>query len=109
MVVILSTHIVQDVQQLCQNMAIINRGQLLFEGETNKSMEHLDGKIWQKYIHKSELELYTKNYHVISQKLIMGKPIIHVYSEEDLSDDFDSVEPSLEDVFFSTISTDRKN
>ena len=102
-VVILSTHIVQDVQELCRNMAIINKGRLLFAGSPGDALNEVKGRIWEKSIAKSELEGYNAQHKVISNKLIAGRPIIHVYSEL-RPDGFTAAEPSLEDVFFSHIN-----
>ncbi|MCH2200241.1 MAG: ABC transporter ATP-binding protein [Flavobacteriales bacterium] len=101
--VILSTHIVQDVQQLCQNMAIINRGELLYEGKPGSALASMEGKIWEKQIEKDQVNEYSKRHSVISSRLAMGKPIIHVHSELDPGEGFRPVEADLEDVFFSTI------
>ena len=102
-VVILSTHIVQDVQELCNNMAIINKGKLLYAGAPNDALKGLSGKVWEKSIAKSELERFVASGTLISNKLVAGKPVIHVLGEQRPEDGFSSVEPSLEDVFFSHI------
>jgi len=102
-VVILSTHIVQDVQELCNNMAIINKGKLLYAGAPNDALKGLVGKVWEKSIAKSELERFMASGTLISNKLVAGKPVIHVLGEQRPEDGFSSVEPSLEDVFFSHI------
>ncbi|MBL8000947.1 MAG: ABC transporter ATP-binding protein [Flavobacteriales bacterium] len=107
-VVILSTHIVQDVQELCRNMAIINKGQLLFAGAPNDALKEVKGRIWEKSIAKSELEAQLAQHRVISNKLIAGRPVIHVYSESRPDEGFDAVEPTLEDVFFSHINGTHK-
>ncbi|HNR56299.1 MAG TPA: ATP-binding cassette domain-containing protein, partial [Flavobacteriales bacterium] len=103
-VVILSTHIVQDVQELCNNMAIINKGRLLFAGAPTDALHQVKGRIWEKSIAKNEVEEYHASNKVISNKLIAGRPSIHVYSEGDPGNGFVGVEPSLEDVFFSHIN-----
>ena len=102
-IVILSTHIVEDVRELCSNMAIINQGQVFYAGTPDAALDTLEGKIWKKSIQKSEIDAYQKDYKVISTKLVSGKPLIHVYSDAALSDGFVAVEASLEDVFFSKI------
>jgi ABC-type multidrug transport system ATPase subunit len=101
-VVILSTHIVQDVQELCRNMAIINKGRLLFAGSPNDALAQVKGRIWEKAIAKGELETYRATHSLISHKLIAGQPVIHVHGEAP-GNGFTAVEPSLEDVFFSHI------
>ncbi|OIN61295.1 ABC transporter ATP-binding protein [Arsenicibacter rosenii] len=104
-IVILSTHIVQDVMELCRNMAIIHRGKVLYSGSPLDSVTMLEGKIWQKSIEKAELTRYADQYSLISNKLVAGKPLIHIYSEEAPANGFELAQPDLEDVFFSTIST----
>lgn len=101
-IVILSTHIVQDVKELCSNMAIINEGKLLFAGAPDDALTMLEGKIWERSILKSEMAEYQKKYKIISNKLVAGKPNIHVYSETAL-DGFAPTEANLEDVFFAKI------
>lgn len=103
-IVILSTHIVQDVMELCRNMAIIHRGKVLYSGSPLDSVTMLDGKIWQKSIEKAELAGYAEQYSLISNKLVAGKPLIHIYSEDVPANGFELAQPDLEDVFFSTIS-----
>jgi ABC-2 type transport system ATP-binding protein len=101
-IVILSTHIVQDVKELCSNMAIINGGKLLFAGAPDDALTLLDNKIWERSINKSEMAEFQKNYKIISNKLVAGKPNIHVYSET-APDGFAPTEANLEDVFFAKI------
>jgi len=103
-IVILSTHIVQDVMELCTNMAIIHEGRVLFAGVPEDAVGELAGKIWQKSIQKPEVPEYSGRYRVISSKLIAGRPLIHVYSAEPPGDGFRPVPADLEDVFFSRIS-----
>lgn len=108
-IVILSTHIVQDVMELCNNMAIIHRGRVLYSGSPTASVDELKGKIWEKSITKNELPLYQERYNVISNKLVAGKPLVHIYSESVPDADatgFVAAQPDLEDVFFSTIQND---
>jgi ABC-2 type transport system ATP-binding protein len=102
-IVILSTHIVQDVMELCTNMAIIHKGKLLYAGEPQAAVNTVEGKIWSKSIEKSEFEGYANQYHVISSKLMAGKPNIHVYSNEQPDHGFELATADLEDVFFSKI------
>jgi ABC-type multidrug transport system ATPase subunit len=105
-VVILSTHIVQDVQELCSKMAIINKGKLLFAGSPSDALRGIDGRVWEKTIAKSELEQYTKAHQLISNKLVAGKPVIHVLSDLSPAEGFAKTAPTLEDVFFTHISSD---
>ncbi|MBU8893867.1 MAG: ABC transporter ATP-binding protein [Bacteroidales bacterium] len=101
-IVILSTHIVDDVSDLCKNMAIINEGQLLLQGEPSEVIKNVEGKIWEKVIEKHELKEHQEKYNIISSRLYTGKIIIHAYSEVN-PDSFNLVSPSLEDVYFSSI------
>ncbi|MEL6944562.1 MAG: ABC transporter ATP-binding protein [Bacteroidota bacterium] len=102
-IVILSTHIVQDVKQLCSNMAIIHQGKLLYNGEPNRAIGELEGTIWEKAIQKSEMSDYESKYQVISSRLVSGRPVIHVVSSDDPGNGFHAVEADLEDVFFSKV------
>ncbi len=103
-IVILSTHIVEDVKELCSDMAIINKGQVLYKGNPFEAISALDGKIWSKKISKADLDAYKKNFRVISEKLIGGNPLIHILSEEGNPDGtFEGVSGDLEDVYFSRI------
>jgi ABC-2 type transport system ATP-binding protein len=103
-IVILSTHIVDDVKELCTNMAIINQGKVLLKGNPLKLIEQLEGSIYQKTIHKSELEDYKQQYKVINDTLFLGKPIVHIISESDPQNGFIPSQASLEDVYFSQIN-----
>ena len=103
-IVILSTHIVQDVMELCTNMAIIHEGRVLFAGSPDDAVATLDGRIWQKVIQKADFKDYDSRFRIISAKLIAGRPLVHVYSAEPPGDGFEAVHPDLEDVFFSRIA-----
>jgi len=102
-IVILSTHIVDDVKELCNNMAIIDKGQLLYAGSPQYAMEILKGKVWSKEVTKTDLMAHQELYQIISNRLIGGRPVIHIYSEVDPLDSFKNIDANLEDVFFSTI------
>jgi len=102
-VVILSTHIVEDVKELCTNMAVINKGEVLLTGNPTDALQDIKGKIWRKQIKKEEIDQYKKSHNVISETRSAGKPIVHVYSESLPGEGFESVEPDLEDVYFSQI------
>ena len=102
-IVILSTHIVQDVTDLCTNTAIINKGQVLYQGRPQDAIDQLSGRIWQISIAKSELASYEQRYQVVSSKLVGGRPFLHVYSPAPLPGGFAPSAPDLEDVFFSKI------
>lgn len=107
-VVILSTHIVDDVKELCTNMAIINQGTVLHQGNPLKAIEDVNGRVWKKFIPKGELADYQSNYHVISDRLIAGKPEIHVLADTQPDASFESVQADLEDVYFSHILSPQK-
>jgi ABC-type multidrug transport system ATPase subunit len=102
-IVILSTHIVEDVMDLCKKMAIIHNGKVLYEGDPQIAIDQLNGKIWRRSIEKVELATYEQQYRVVSNKLVGGRPLIHVYGEQPPGDGFMASTPDLEDVFFSKI------
>ncbi len=102
-VVILSTHIVDDVKELCTDMAIINQGRILMNGHPLKALDQLRGRIWEKRIDKSDLDEIKATFTVISDKLISGQPNVHIYSESDPGSGFELVSPDLEDVYFTYI------
>ncbi|MEJ8756411.1 ABC transporter ATP-binding protein [Pontibacter sp. H259] len=102
-IVILSTHIVEDVTDLCRNFAIINKGEVLLTGDPLEVINNLNGRIWRKFIYKSELAEHQQQHDVISSRLFAGKTIIHVLSESQPGIDFEPVQPDLEDVYFSKI------
>lgn len=105
-VVILSTHIVDDVKELCTNMAIINQGQVCLKGNPIQILEGLKDKVYKKTIEKTELNLYKQNYKVISEKLFLGKPTIHILSDQHPGNGFTLIDAELEDVYFSEIFSD---
>lgn len=102
-IVILSTHIVEDVSELCQEMAIIHRGEVLMQGNPLEAIAAIQGRIWKKLIDKSEIGAYTGKYKVISTKLQAGRQQINVYSDENPGEGFISKDANLEDVYFTTI------
>ncbi|MBE7171672.1 MAG: ABC transporter ATP-binding protein [Williamsia sp.] len=103
-VVILSTHIVEDVSELCTRMAIINQGQILLEAEPLKAVAGLHGRIWRKVVEKRELSQLEPACNIISTKLLSGRTVVHIYSEEVPGAGFEPVVPDLEDVYFSTMA-----
>lgn len=103
-IVILSTHIVDDVKELCTNMAIINQGQVVLKGNPLELINALEGKVYQKTIHKNQLDDYKKDFMVINETLFLGKPIIHVLSDSHPKEGFVPVHPGLEDVYFSQVN-----
>ncbi|UQB69347.1 ABC transporter ATP-binding protein [Epilithonimonas zeae] len=102
-IVILSTHLVEDVRNLCSEVAIINKGNLLTKGNPTELISELENKIWSKPIEKDQLEDYQSNYRIISQQLIERELYITAFSELPLSD-FTAVYPSLEHVYFHTLT-----
>jgi ABC-2 type transport system ATP-binding protein len=102
-VVILSTHIVEDVTELCTRMAIISEGSLLLEGEPREVIDGVRGMIWRKEVGRQELAELAGHLQIISSRLQGGRTIIHVYSPERPHDGFEVVEPDLKDVYFSTL------
>ena len=104
-IVILSTHIVDDVRELCVDMAIMNLGSIVYKGTPDAVLHELKGMVWQKSIARTELAEYEANFDVISNKMVAGKPQIHVLSQTDPGVGFVQVEPSLEDVFFTKINS----
>jgi ABC-2 type transport system ATP-binding protein len=103
-IVILSTHIVQDVRELCTQMAVIDKGKVLFSGNTDDALLQVKGKVYEKRVTKLELSDYQKNYKVISEKLVGGQPLIHVFSDVNLDNGFSKTEENLEDVFFAKLN-----
>ena len=102
-IVILSTHIVEDVMDLCTNMAIIHQGKVLFEGDPQAAIAELNGCIWQRSIAKTELTHYEQTFRVVSNKLVGGRPFLHVFGEQPPGEGFSPIPPDLEDVFFTKI------
>lgn len=102
-VVILSTHIVADVVELCSEMAIMNLGEIVYKGTPNNVLEELAGKVWMKTIDREEVETYRSSFHLISDKMVAGRPQIHVLSDSNPGEGFVAVEPNLEDAFFTKI------
>ncbi len=103
-IVILSTHIVQDVMELCRNMAIIHLGKVLFAGAPDRAVLNLQGKVWRKSIDRDAVKDYSGRMHVISNKLVAGRPQIHVFSDAMPEEGFAPVAPDLEDVFFASLA-----
>ena len=102
-IVILSTHIVEDVMDLCTNMAIIHQGKVLFQGKPEAAIAELKGRVWQRSIEKAELPVFEQSHKIISNRLVGGRPLLHVLSEMPLNGGFLPSSPDLEDVFFTKI------
>jgi ABC-type multidrug transport system ATPase subunit len=103
-IVILSTHIVQDVRELCTQMAIMDKGKVVFSGDTDEALLQIRGKVWEKKVSKEELSVYQNEYKIISNKLVGGKPLIHAFSESAPGNGFEMAEENLEDVFFAKLN-----
>jgi ABC-2 type transport system ATP-binding protein len=106
-IVILSTHIVEDVRQLCNQMAIIDEGEILFSGNPDQSINDLKGKIWEKIIKKQESTEYLRQFNVILTRLVAGDVLIHVLAGEQPGPGFEAADPGLEDVYFSITQKSR--
>jgi len=103
-IVILSTHIVEDVRELCSDMAIMNLGKIMYKGSPFTVIDELRGKVWAKLVEREELDVIKASMNVISDKMVAGRPQIHVLSDTSPGEGFNSVEPNLEDVFFVKIN-----
>jgi ABC-2 type transport system ATP-binding protein len=103
-VVILSTHIVDDVSELCTRMAIIDRGRILLEAEPPRAVSDLRGRIWRRVISREELSAVERQHAVISTKLLAGRTLVRVHSDAAPGPGFESAEPDLEDVYFSAMA-----
>ncbi len=102
-IVILSTHIVDDVSDLCNDMAIILNGEVRMVGEPIQLIKGLDGKVWKGLIEKSELAVLEKENDVISSRLYLGKVQVRLFSESPLDNGFEQTNPEIEDLYFVTI------
>ncbi|WP_428743013.1 ABC transporter ATP-binding protein [Tenacibaculum sp.] len=102
-IVILSTHIVEDVRNLCTKMAILSEGQIISQGNPKELVASIQNTIWTKIIAKNEIGHYKKLYDVISTKLVAGETQIRVFSETTLSNGFEKIRPNLEDYYFATL------
>jgi ABC-type multidrug transport system ATPase subunit len=107
-VVILSTHIVEDVADLCPRMAVLAGGQIQLEGAPGELMGRLSGRVWKKTIDKAELEDHRARHEVISTRLVAGRTVIHVLADQSPGAGFEPVTGGLEDVYFSTLSASRR-
>lgn len=102
-VVILSTHIVEDVTDLCPRMAMIARGTVLLQGEPQAAIDTLKSRVWRRTVSQEELADYQARFNVLSTRLVAGRPQINVFAESQPDGGFVSVEPDLEDVYFLQI------
>jgi ABC-type multidrug transport system ATPase subunit len=107
-VVILSTHIVDDVADLCPRMAVLAGGRIQLEGAPLELIRSIEGRVWMKTIERSELESYREQYEVISTRLYAGRTVVHVLSNEDPQKGFMSVTGGLEEVYFANLAQSRR-
>ncbi len=103
-IVILSTHIVEDVADLCNHMAVINKGAVILTGQPLELIDQIQGKIWKRFIEKSELAHFQQQYQVISSRLTSGRTLVHVYADSHPGDGFTQAQGNLEDVYFSAMA-----
>ena len=101
--VILSTHIVEDVTDLCPTMAIMNKGKVLLTGRPMDAIAELESQVWRKQVEKSELKRYEQDFTLLSTRLVAGSPVIHVFSADRPEVGFERVAPDLEDVYFQRL------
>jgi len=107
-VVILSTHIVEDVSDLCPRMAVLAGGRVQLEGAPQQLIESTRGRIWMKVIDRGELARYRDQYQILSTRLFAGRTVVHVLSDGEPGNGFSSVQAGLEDVYFSTLAQSRR-
>lgn len=107
-VVILSTHLVGDVRELCSRMAIIDKGQVLITGEPDRLVAEIKGRVWRKIVDKDEVEGLESSMAVLSSHLVAGRTVIRVASELHPGEGFEATQPDLEDVYFSTLKRARR-
>ncbi|HST90960.1 MAG TPA: ATP-binding cassette domain-containing protein, partial [Brevundimonas sp.] len=107
-VVILSTHIVEDVTDLCPNMAVLAGGKIQLEGAPMDLMHNLEGRVWRKTIDKADLPAVQKQHNVISTRLFAGRTVIHVLSETNPGAGFERAPGGLEDVYLATVNASRR-
>ncbi|MBW3500654.1 ABC transporter ATP-binding protein [Janthinobacterium sp. NKUCC08_JDC] len=108
-VVILSTHIVDDVTDLCPRMAMIVKGQVLVQGAPQAAIDTLLGKVWRRSVSMDELAQYQQTLHVLSTRLVGGKPQINVFADSQPDSGFTQIAPDLEDVYFLHVRNAARN
>ena len=103
-VVILSTHIVEDVSELCTRMAIIDRGRILLDAEPLAAVEEMRGQVWERVVAKEELPAIERDFALLSTKLLSGRTLVRVWADAAPSPAFHAAEPDLQDVYFSVMN-----
>ena len=107
-VVILSTHIVEDVADLCPRMAVLADGRVQLEGAPMELIDATRGRIWMKVVDRAELDAYREKYEVLSTRLFAGRTIVHILADQDPGNGFAVVDAGLQDVYFSTLAHARR-
>jgi ABC-type multidrug transport system ATPase subunit len=107
-IVILSTHIVDDVREVCGRMAIIEKGRLVRTGDPRAAIDDIRGKTWRKEISRSMLDTYKRKHKVCSTRLSGGRTYVHVYAEDRPDPSFEIAVPDLQDVYFTTLAEAKK-
>ena len=102
-IIILSTHIVEDVQELCRDMAIVNKGTVLFQGHPDDALATVAGRVWRRRVSKAELTDLKETATVISERMVAGDPVVHILSDTNPGAGYQPVTPTLEDVYFMNI------
>lgn len=108
-IVLLSTHIVEDIRVLCSKMAILNNGEILVQGNPNDLIKNLEGKIWKKPIQRSKLSLIQKTHNVISTRLVSGQTSVFVFSDQAPDNNFEVVPTDLEHFYFHVLHNSKTN
>jgi ABC-type multidrug transport system ATPase subunit len=103
-IVLLSTHIVEDVSELCTRMAVIDEGEILLEAEPIRAINDLRGRIWRRVVSKEELPELKREHAIISTKLLAGRPVVRAFGDTAPGPGFEPAEPILEDVYFSAMA-----
>ena len=106
-IVILSTHIVEDVSELCTRMAVINKGRILLQAEPVRAVEGMKGRVWERFVTKDELPAMEREYEVLSTKMVSGRTVVRIFSDTRPTPAFNAVEADLQDVYFSVIREHR--
>ncbi len=103
-VVMLSTHIVEDVRELCPRMAIIAGGRVVVQGAPNELLQQMQGRIWRRTVPRADADSWRARADVISTRLSAGATVVHRYSTVDPGDGFEVITPDLEDVYFARLT-----